>query len=95
MATGSSLLRNGEKVKQLNKDYHNLKGIDMETYGVYKAVDSFENKNGQIQYLSIKSVSDYADNEKQKKQEENIDKRGTALYNSANFLYNFIQNSIK
>src|SRR5690606_23250551 len=27
MATGSSLLRNSEKVKQLNKDYHNLKGV--------------------------------------------------------------------
>lgn len=94
LATGSSLLRNGEKVKQLNKDYHNLKGIDMETYGVYKAVDSFENKNGEVQFLSIKSVSDYADNEKTKKDEETIDKRGIALYNSANFLNGFIQNSV-
>ncbi len=95
LATGSSLLRNGEKVRQLTKDYHNLKGIDMETYGVYKAVDSFENKNGEVQFLSIKSVSDYADNEKPKKDEESIDKRGIALHNSANFLYGFIYYSVQ
>lgn len=95
LATGSSLLRNGEKVNQLNKDYHNLKGIDMETYGVYKAVNSFENKNGEVQFISIKAVSDYADNEKPKKGEETIEKRGAALYNSSNFLFEFIYNIVQ
>jgi nucleoside phosphorylase len=93
LATGSALLRNSERVRQLAKDYHNVKGIDMETYGVYKAVDSFENRSGEIHFLSIKAVSDYADNDKVKGTEAQVDKRGIALHNSSLFLHGLILNS--
>jgi len=93
LATGSALIRNSEKVRQLTKDYHNVKGIDMETYGVYKAVDSFENRSGEIHFLSIKAVSDYADNEKVKGTETQTDKRGLALHNASLFLHGLILNS--
>lgn len=95
LATGSALLRNGERVKQLIKDYHNIKGIDMETYGIYKAVSSFENRNGEIQFLSVKSVSDYADNNTPKETEKSIDRRNLALHNSSFFLHQLILSSIK
>lgn len=88
LVTGSSLLRNEDKVNQIVKDYQNVKGIDMETYGVYKAACSIQNGTENIHFLSIKSVSDYADNIKSK--DKSIDGRELALYSSSLFLYNFI-----
>jgi len=90
VVTGSSLVRNSEKIAQLIRDFHNLKGIDMETVGVYKAINSFD-KNIQPDFLSIKSVSDYGDNDKDKEFDSPEDRRKLALFSSAIVLLEFIK----
>ena len=63
MATGPAVIKSkkfaDEYLKKHNKDYL---AIDMETFGVYYAARYSQNTN--IQYVSVKSISDAADKEK-------------------------------
>lgn len=63
MATGPAVIKSkkftNEYLKKHNKDYL---AIDMETFGVYFSARYSQNTN--IQYVSVKSISDGADNDK-------------------------------
>lgn len=61
LVTGSTLVRSDEKMKEINDSYHGVKGMDMETHGVYFA-SSNSNKDKNPLYVSMKAVSDYGDN---------------------------------
>jgi len=63
MVTGSSLVRSKTIIEEINTTYHGVKGLDMETYGVYYASTQVF-KDYAPSFISIKSVSDYGDNSK-------------------------------
>ncbi len=90
IVTGSALIRSVDRVNQLIRDYHNIKGIDMETYGVYKSASSYE-KSLLPQFLSIKSVSDYGMNEKDNDLSNPQHKKDIALLTSSFTLFEFIK----
>ncbi len=87
MPSGSSVISDTALFTEIIKPQHRkCKGIDMETYGVYYAA-----KNScvnQLDFLSVKSVSDYADIEKNDEYHE------ACCYMSANFLVECLQNDI-
>ena len=60
LVSGSSLLRSDKKIKEINEDYHGIKGMDMETNGFYFTL-SHSRKELQPKFVSIKSVSDFGD----------------------------------
>lgn len=87
MVTGSSLLRSGSIMKEINETYIGVKGLDMETYGLYySATQVF--KDYAPNFLSVKSVSDYGDNTKHKLTSN--ERRKYSLYTSSNALKRFI-----
>ena len=63
MATGPAVIKSkkftDEYLRKHNRDYL---AIDMETFGLYFSARYSQNAN--IQYVSVKSISDGADNEK-------------------------------
>lgn len=62
LASGSSVLANIDIIKNIkDTQFRKLLGIDMETYGVYFAC---ANQGKDIKYVSIKAVSDLADEHK-------------------------------
>ena len=65
LVTGSTLIRSDEKMKEINDSYHGIKGLDMESHGVYFA-SSNSNKEKNPLYFSMKAVSDYGDNRNHK-----------------------------
>jgi nucleoside phosphorylase len=89
MVSGGSLIRSKERIKQLVRDYHNIKGIDMETYGVYKAVYSFDYDNVP-DFISIKSVSDFGDNDTHKEIKDSSKRKELALFTATTTLQKFI-----
>lgn len=91
MVTGSSLLRNDEKINEINRDYHGLKGMDMETNGFYFTV-SHSLKKLQPKFVAIKSVSDFGDSTKHKISGE--ERKEYALYTCTETLFSFIENSL-
>lgn len=63
MATGPAVIKNKKFVEEYLKKHHkNYYAIDMESYGVYYAINNSPNKN--IAYVSIKGISDAADKNK-------------------------------
>jgi nucleoside phosphorylase len=60
MVTGSSLLRSGEKMADINDSYHGIKGMDMETHGLYFEASN-SNKDQAPLFVSMKAVSDFGD----------------------------------
>lgn len=91
LVTGSSLVRSGEKIKEINESYYNVKGLDMETYGFYYAANNTY-KNQQPYFASIKAVSDYGDETKHKMSAK--ERKNYALYTSSAALIYFIKNLI-
>lgn len=87
MPSGSSVISDDKLFKEIIKP-QNRKccGIDMETYGIYYAVKNSTNKN--IDFLSIKGVSDFAD------QDKNDDYHEKCCYLSVNFLKLCLENGI-
>ena len=58
MATGPAVIKSKLFVQEfIKKHYRHYVGIDMETYPIYY----FCNERGDVEFLSIKSVTDYAD----------------------------------
>ena len=83
LASGSAVLADQKKIDSIRRQNRKLIGIDMETFGVFYAAKSFSN-NGGTKAISIKSISDFADNKKSDKY------RSYAAYTSALFIYNLI-----
>jgi nucleoside phosphorylase len=87
LVTGSSLLRSSAIMKEINDVYIGVKGLDMETYGLYySATQVF--KDYAPNFLSVKSVNDYGDNTEHKL--ETNERRNYSLYTSSNTLKRFI-----
>ena len=63
MATGAAVIKNETFANEyIAISHRNYMGIDMETYGLYYVAKNYVDKK--IKYISIKSVSDNADEEK-------------------------------
>jgi nucleoside phosphorylase len=62
MASGASVLANADVVERIKKNQHkNVVGLDMETYGVFAAVNSCDLN---VKVISLKAVCDNADTKK-------------------------------
>lgn len=92
MVTGSSLLRSSQKISDLNKSYHNIKGMDMETHGFYFAANNTFNDKTPY-FVSIKSVSDFGDETNHKLSTK--ERRDFALHTSSKLLMHFLDKLIK
>lgn len=82
LASGAGVIENNKVIDEIKGHNRKLIGIDMETYGVFYAATNCS-KPRPISVISLKSISDYADPDKN----DNFQKY--ASYTSANFLYNF------
>jgi len=83
MASGAGVIQDSDIIKQIKGHHRKLIGIDMETYGVFYACQN-SSKPRPKTVLSLKSISDFADSEK------NDNYQKYASYTSASFLYHFI-----
>jgi nucleoside phosphorylase len=82
LASGAGVIENRKVIDEIKGHSRKLIGIDMETYGVfYSAINC--SKPRPYSVLSLKSVSDFADPEK------NDNYQNYAAFTSANYLYNF------
>ena len=81
LASGAAVLSDSESVQGISQYQRKLLGIDMETYGVYYS--ALNGLSPKPKYFSIKSISDYADNEK------SDDHQPYAAFTSSKFLYYF------
>lgn len=86
-ATGANVIQNVSVVNDIQGHARKLIGLDMEAYGVFYAANNCT-KPRPRGVLSIKSVCDFADNEK------NDSYQKYAAYTSASFLYNFALDKI-
>lgn len=82
-ASGAGVIENRHVLEEIKGHSRKLIGIDMETYGVFYAAKHCS-KPRPISAFSFKSVSDFADPEKN----DNFQKY--AAFTSANFLYRFV-----
>lgn len=87
LASGSYVVQHGKTLENIKFHSRKLIGIDMETYGVFYTAENCS-KPKPLAAISIKSISDYADVEK------NDDYQSYASYTSANFLYHFALNKL-
>lgn len=83
LASGSAVLADKKKIETIRRNSQKLIGIDMETFGVFYAAKNFSN-TGKTKAISIKSISDFADQRKSDKY------RSFAAYTSAQFIYQLI-----
>lgn len=90
IVTGSGLIRNNQRITQLTNDYHNIKGIDMETYGMYKAVEQSV-KSNQPEFISIKAVSDFGDSTKHSEITSSEERSELALFTASKTIEQFIK----
>ena len=74
-------------MKEINGTYVGVKGLEMETYGLYYCVTRVF-KDYAPNFLSIKSVSYFGDNNNHKLGTK--DRRKYSLYTSSNVLRRFI-----
>lgn len=87
MPSGASVICDEVLFNEVIRPQHRkCVALDMETYGVYFAATKSTKKN--IDFLSIKCVSDYADKEK------NDDYHESCCFTSANFLFKCIRDKI-
>lgn len=89
IVTGSSIIRSQSKIEELNKTYHNIIGLDMETHGLYY-VASNTLKTGAPYFVSIKSVSDFGDSSQHSLSLN--ERRDYALYTSSETFKKFVLN---
>lgn len=82
VASGSYVIANTETLAEIKKHQRKLLGVEMETYGVYYAAE--HSPKAQTKAISIKSVTDYGDGEKNDKYHK------YAAYTSANAAFHFI-----
>ena len=90
MVTGSSIVRSQSKVDELVQDYHNVVGLDMETSGFYYA--AAHTFSSAPQFVSIKGVSDFGDNQDHKLSA--ADRKKYALYTSSRALVEFVEHHL-
>lgn len=90
IVTGSGLIRNNQRIAQLTTDYHNIKGLDMETYGMYKAVEQSV-KSNPPEFISIKAVSDFGDSTKHSEIVTSDERTEVALFTAAKTIELFIK----
>lgn len=87
MPSGASVICDETLFNEVIRPQHRkCVAIDMETYGVYFAATKSTRKN--IDFLSIKCVSDYADKEK------NDDYHESCCFTSANFLFKCMREGV-
>ena len=83
LASGAAVIQNDQILRQyIEPHQRKVLGIDMETYGVYYACENVPQPTPR--YLSIKSVSDYVDADKNDKDQK------YCAYVSARFLYEIL-----
>lgn len=87
LVTGSTLVRSGKIIEEINSTYLGVKGLDMETYGLYYASTQVF-KDYAPNFVSIKSVSDFGDDSTHKLSAK--DRKEYALFTSSNALKTFI-----
>lgn len=87
LVTGSTLVRSSKIIEEINSTYLGVKGLDMETYGLYYASTQVF-KDYAPNFVSIKSVSDFGDDTSHKLSAK--DRKEYALYTSSNALKLFI-----
>lgn len=86
IATGSAVISNESFIEKIiEPQYRKLLGIDMETYGVYFAC---QNSGQDVQFVSIKAVSDLADKDK----DDSFHSYGS--YASASFAFMLLENDV-
>lgn len=87
MPSGASVICDSLLFDEIIKPQHRkCKGIDMETYGIYYAIKHSSVDN--IDFLSVKAVSDFADAEK------NDNYHSACCYLSSHFLVECLKNEI-
>jgi nucleoside phosphorylase len=87
VVTGSSLSRSRQLIEEINSTYLGVKGLDMETYGLYYASTQVF-KDYAPNFVSIKSVSDFGDDTSHTLSSK--ERKAYALFTSSNFLKMFI-----
>lgn len=87
LVTGSTLVRSSKVIDEINSTYLGVKGLDMETYGVYYASTQVF-KDYAPNFVSIKAVSDFGDDTTHKLTAK--EKKDYALFTSSNALKLFI-----
>jgi len=87
LASGAAVIENGKTLEKIKIHSRKLIGIDMETYGVFYTSENCS-KPKPIAAISIKSISDYGDSQK------NDLYQMYAAHTSANFLYHFSLNKM-
>lgn len=87
LVTGSSLVRSNKVMEEINSTYPGVKGLDMETYGLYYASTQVF-KDYAPNFVSIKSVSDFGDESTHKLSAK--ERKEYALHTSSNALKIFI-----
>jgi len=92
LVTGSSLVRSSKVMEEINSTYPGVKGLDMETYGLYYACTQVF-KDYAPNFVSIKAVSDYGDEKNQDLSP--LDRRKYGLYTSSSILKLFLTNFLE
>jgi len=92
LVTGSSLMRSDKIIAEINQTYPGIKGLDMETYGVYYASTQVF-KDYAPNFVSIKSVSDYGDTKKHPLSA--TERKKYALHTSSQTLKKFITENLE
>lgn len=91
LVTGSTLVRSNKVIEEINSTYLGVKGLDMETYGLYYASTQVF-KDYAPNFVSIKSVSDFGDDTSHKLSAK--DRKEYALHTSSNALKLFINEQL-
>lgn len=92
LVTGSTLVRSNKVMEEINSTYPGVKGLDMETYGLYYASTQVF-KDYAPNFVSIKSVSDFGDDSTHKLSAK--ERKEYALHTSSNALKMFINEYIE
>ena len=92
LVSGSSLMRSSKTMEEINSTYLGVKGLDMETYGLYYASTQVF-KDYAPNFVSIKSVSDFGDDSTHKI--STADRKEYALFTSSHALRSFISDYLE
>lgn len=92
LVTGSTLVRSNKIIDDINSTYLGVKGLDMETYGVYYASTQVF-KDYAPNFVSIKAVSDFGDDSNHKLSAK--ERKEYALHTSSTALKIFINEFIE
>jgi nucleoside phosphorylase len=92
LVTGSSLVRSSKIIEEITAAYLGVKGLDMETYGLYYASTQVF-KDYAPNFVSIKSVSDYGDDSSNKLSAK--ERKEYALFTSSSAVIAFIKSNLE